>query len=145
MRQVGQLPRITAWCTVDITLNFKSQSLLYAFFWVIPRRLNLICRRFGTHCLSDLHRWVGMKMEQSVPKRRHIKFRRRGFTQKKVYNIQNTAKVWNQEVTHYVIFSSFLYPSPQSSNITNVRSFFTARDQVSHPQKQQRKLWLRIF
>jgi hypothetical protein len=29
----------------------------------------------------------------SVPKRRHIKFRRRGITQKKTYNIQNTAKV----------------------------------------------------
>jgi len=33
-----------------------------------------------------------MKMEQSAPKRRHIKFRRGGITQKKVYNIQNTAK-----------------------------------------------------
>ena len=29
----------------------------------------------------------------SVPKRRHIKFRRRGVTQKEAYNIQNTAKV----------------------------------------------------
>jgi len=37
-----------------------------------------------------------MKMEQSVPKRRHIKFRRREITQKKTYNIQNMAKVWNQ-------------------------------------------------
>ena len=36
-------------------------------------------------------------MGQSVPKRRHIKFRRRGITQKKAYNIQNTAKVWKQE------------------------------------------------
>jgi len=26
-------------------------------------------------------------MEQGVPKRRHIKFRRRGITQKKAYNI----------------------------------------------------------
>ena len=33
---------------------------------------------------------------QSVPKRRHINFRRRGITQKKAYNIQYTAKVWNQ-------------------------------------------------
>ena len=41
-----------------------------------------------------------MEMEQSVPKRRHIKFRRRGFTQKKAYNIQNTAKLWNQEVNN---------------------------------------------
>jgi len=34
-----------------------------------------------------------MNMEQSVTKRRHIKFRRRGITQKKTYNIQNTAEV----------------------------------------------------
>jgi len=40
-----------------------------------------------------------MKMEQSVPKRRHLKFRRQGITQKKAYNIQDTAKVWNQEVS----------------------------------------------
>ena len=39
-----------------------------------------------------------MKMEQSVPKRRDIKFRSRGITQKKTYNIQNTAKVWNQDI-----------------------------------------------
>jgi hypothetical protein len=31
-------------------------------------------------------------MEQSVPKRRRIKFRRRGITQKKDYNIQNRRK-----------------------------------------------------
>jgi len=46
--------------------------------------------------LFHLHRQVGvkilhthlpMKMEQSVPKRRHIKFRRRGITQKKAYKI----------------------------------------------------------
>jgi hypothetical protein len=34
-------------------------------------------------------------MEQSVSERRHIKFRRRGITQKKEYNIQNTAKFSN--------------------------------------------------
>ena len=100
--------------------------MLYVFFWVIPRRLNFICRRFRTLCPFHLHRQVGvefytylpMKMEQtgcsetsaykiqmpgnypeercrilrlpayedgtdSVPKRRHIKFRSRGITQKK--------------------------------------------------------------
>ena len=36
--------------------------------------------------LFHLHR--PMKMEQSVPKRRHIKSRRRGITQKKAYNTQ---------------------------------------------------------
>ena len=24
--------------------------MLHAFFWVIPQRLNFICRRFGTEC-----------------------------------------------------------------------------------------------
>jgi len=43
--------------------------------------------------LHNLWRWNW----QSVPKRPHIKFRSRGITQKKEYNIQNTAKVWNQE------------------------------------------------
>jgi hypothetical protein len=39
-----------------------------------------------------------MKMNrQSVPKRRHLKLGRRGITQKKLYNIQSTVKVWNQE------------------------------------------------
>jgi hypothetical protein len=35
--------------------------------------------------------------ELYMPKRRHIKFIRRGITQKKEYNIQNTAKVGNQD------------------------------------------------
>ena len=37
--------------------------------------------------------YLPVKMEQSVPKRRHIKFRHRGITQKKAYKIQNKAKV----------------------------------------------------
>jgi len=32
---------------------------------VIPRRLNFICRRFGTLCLFHLHRQVMMKMERT--------------------------------------------------------------------------------
>ena len=75
---------------------------LCAFFWVIPRRLNFICRHFGTLCLFHHHRqsfctYLPIKMEQSAPKRRHKKFRRREITQKKTCNIQNTAKVLNQE------------------------------------------------
>jgi len=34
-----------------------------------------------------------MKIEQSVPKRRHIKFIRLGITQKKAYNFQNAAQI----------------------------------------------------
>jgi len=28
--------------------KLKGNIIFYAFFWVIPRRLNFICRRFGT-------------------------------------------------------------------------------------------------
>jgi len=45
----------------------------------------------NTLCSICLWRW------NSVPKRRHIKSRCRVITQKKAYNIQNTAKAWNQE------------------------------------------------
>jgi hypothetical protein len=37
------------------------------------------------------------QMEQCVLKCKHVKFRRRGITQKKIYTIQNMTKVWNQE------------------------------------------------
>ena len=40
---------------------------LYAFFWVIPRRLNFICRRFGILCIFHLHRQVGMKYTSYLP------------------------------------------------------------------------------
>jgi len=83
---------------------YMAIKTLYAFFWVISRCLNFMCQRFGTHCLFHLHRRVGtyppMKMVQSVSKRWHIKFRCWGITQKKAYNIQNMAKVWNQEWRH---------------------------------------------
>ena len=67
--------------------------MLYDFFWVIPRLMNFIWRRFGT--LSHFHRVVysPMKMKQSATKRRHIKFKRRGTIQKKAHSIQNMAKV----------------------------------------------------
>ena len=39
--------------------------ILYASFWVIPRRLNFICRRFRTLCLFHLHRRVGMNSPAS--------------------------------------------------------------------------------
>ena len=73
----------------------KIKMKFYSFFWAIPRLLNFICRRFGTLCSIFVGAYeVGT---DSVPKRWHIKFRHRRITQKKAYNIQNTAKVWNQE------------------------------------------------
>ena len=47
--------------------------------------------------VHSTHIYLPMKMGQSVMKRRHINSRRWVITQKKAYNIQNTAKAWNQE------------------------------------------------
>ena len=59
------------------TPEFHKQYIyLYAFFWVITRRLEFTCRRFGTLCLFHLHRQVDVSR----------------INQKKAYNIQNTAK-----------------------------------------------------
>jgi len=41
--------------------------LLYAFFCVIPQRLNFVCRHFGTLCLFHLHRRVGVKNSSYLP------------------------------------------------------------------------------
>jgi hypothetical protein len=43
-----------------IWVGFKQACcMLYVFFWVIPRRLNFISRRFGTLYLFHLHRQEG--------------------------------------------------------------------------------------
>ena len=39
------------------------KEMLYAFFWVIPQRLNFICRQFGTLCPIFIHRQIGMKYD----------------------------------------------------------------------------------
>ena len=65
----------------------------------LTRVMICICWRFGTHCsifiggVSSLTSL--MKMEQSVPKRRHINDD--GVSSKRNnYNSQNTTKIWNQ-------------------------------------------------
>jgi len=68
----------------DVELR-KSPSPVSTLAWLVLAWLGLD--------LVILHTYSSMKMEQSVPKRRHIKLRCRGITQKKAYNIQNTAKV----------------------------------------------------
>jgi hypothetical protein len=49
--------------------------------------------KFSHYTPNCLGRWN----RQCVQKRRHIKFRRRGITQKKTHNMKYKVKVWNQE------------------------------------------------
>jgi hypothetical protein len=58
--------RVCKWVGLldDVALFSKwlSQSqFVVCFFWVIPRRLNSICWRFGTLCMFHLHRQVGVE------------------------------------------------------------------------------------
>ena len=39
----------------DTQTDITNSSFYYVFFRVVPRRLNYICRRFGTHYLFHLH------------------------------------------------------------------------------------------
>ena len=69
------LSKVTKICTFINWFQISAMFwMFYAFSWVIPWRLNFICWHFRT---------------LSVPKRRHIKFRCRGITQKKAYYIYN--------------------------------------------------------
>jgi hypothetical protein len=70
--------------------------MLHSFFWMIPRCLNFMYRRFGIPCLFHLYRWCKhtfllippMKKELILAKRRDIKFGRRIIVQKKEYNLK---------------------------------------------------------
>ena len=52
------------WATLIRFQSFAAFWIYYVFFWVVPRRLNYICRRFGTLYLFHLHRHLLMKKEQ---------------------------------------------------------------------------------
>jgi len=41
---------------VGVSMSLWIQCILHYFFWVIPMRLNFICRRFGTLYQFHLHR-----------------------------------------------------------------------------------------
>ena len=71
--------------------------MLYPFFWAITRRLHFMCRCFGTLC-SIFIGGVSTECSQTSPH----KIQTRGITQKKEYNTQNTAKVWNQESISHI-------------------------------------------
>jgi hypothetical protein len=79
-------------------LGLRNVGLLYGKRFGWSQNFSLIITQHFSNIIHSSHTYLPMEMEQSVPKRRHMKFRRRRITQKKAYNIQNTAKVWNKEM-----------------------------------------------
>jgi hypothetical protein len=73
--------------------GFSNKSLILNF----PRVMNVVCFLLGNSPASEFYMPTFKntlsvpfsKMEQSVPKRLHIKFRYRGITQKKAYTFPN--------------------------------------------------------
>jgi len=66
-----------------------------------------------------------MKMEQSVPKRRHIKFRRRGITQKKVYSINRLAFITETECVYCEVRTGSLNIIRANVNLQRARGKIT--------------------
>ena len=86
-------------------------NMFYVFLWVIPGRLNFICRRLGTLCSIFIGGYLSAYKDGRDRVFRNVGiFRRRGITQKKAYNIQNTANVWNQEHFNIILLSSSRFP-----------------------------------
>jgi len=73
------------------SLSQLAQAIFEPNFF--PYKYPNVSQTYSFFTPTCLWRWN----RQNVPKRWHIKFRRRGITHKKAYSIQNTAKVWNQE------------------------------------------------
>ena len=52
---------------LDLISNLRRVLNVVCFFWAISWRLNFICQRFETLCLSHLHRRVGVKNSLYLP------------------------------------------------------------------------------
>ena len=74
----------------------------------------VVCFLLGNSPASEFYMLM-FRNNMSVLKRRHIKFRRRGITQKKAYSIQNTVKVWNQGF--WLCLSTVSLRPPQTVNL----------------------------
>jgi len=71
-----------------------------------------------------------MNTEQSVPKRRQIKFSRRCITQKQEYNVHNTAKIWNR-IFHNALWDLGLV-LVQHEEFRNARDLCTQKTRTFH-------------
>jgi hypothetical protein len=71
--------------------------MLYAFFWVIPRRLNFMCRRFGTLCSIFIGGYLSAYEDGTE------------CPETSTYKIQTPQKYTEESVQHYVCSCSLNY------------------------------------
>jgi hypothetical protein len=82
-----------------------TNTQIFVFFLLGDSPVSVVmCQRLGTPCLFHLHKRLWGWNRHSIPKRWHLNYRRRWITQKKAYNIQKMAEVWNQDRYFMCIF-----------------------------------------
>jgi hypothetical protein len=75
----------------------SNDKLFYAFFWVIPRHLNFICRRFGTPCLFHLHRQM---VWRNLHTYLHVKIEQTECSETSAYKIQTLGNYPEESIQH---------------------------------------------
>jgi hypothetical protein len=70
--------------------------MLYAFFWVIPWRLNFMYRRFGKLFLYHLHRQIGVEFYTYPP----MKMEQTECSETSAYKIQTPGNYPEESIQH---------------------------------------------
>jgi len=83
-------------------MHGQNIKLVHLVGFIMKETSFVLCFLLGRYVPIRLWRWNW----QSVPKHLPIKFRRRGITRKKAHNIQNTAKVWNQDLFRVTVLAT---------------------------------------
>jgi len=85
--------RILVFSSMDLGIRHFFVNVVC--FWVIPRRLNFICRHFGTLSVFHLHRQVGMKVTY-LP----VKMERTECSETSEYKIQTPGNYPEKSIQH---------------------------------------------
>ena len=99
------------------------------------------------HPIHSTHTYLSMKMEQSVPKRRHINSRRRGITQKKAYNkfslvqMHHNLRFMSQQQNLWVILWSL---NPALVNLLPIAAELRDRRLQPRHMPQAQTRWLKV-
>ena len=81
---------------IDTNTVHETETVFYAFFWVISQRLNFICRCFGTHCLFHLHRWISVEFYTYPP----MKMEQTECSETSAYKIQTPGNYPEESIQH---------------------------------------------
>ena len=87
---------------IFLVSNFRHVLTVVCFFCVIPRRLNFICRHFGTFCVFHLHGQIGMKKEFFLHTYPPMKMEQTKCSETSAYKIQ-TPRNYPEEGIHHDI------------------------------------------